>query len=330
MIFSIVVLVGFLLYITPRVARPGLFFGVTVDSAFVVRDAARRIQRRYGLEIIAHSGHALALVFALRPAVGLLWQVFGAGWAFANAHRAATPYASSSEGAIREAGLDPQPEDSLFVTALALAPLALLFLLALYVRSQWDQIPDRFPVHFGFHGPDRWVTRSPRAVYGLIALNGLLCGLMLMTRYGLRHGSRRVAIDGAPAQAEARFRRIITWLLVAVEYLMVMLTWAILFSSPQGVFVFGIGMLVLTVVLVFVLMRMGQGGNRLASGGPAGDRTPDACWKWGMIYINPSDPALFVEKRFGVGYTVNFGNRWSWIFLIITLLPLVVVRFYLR
>jgi uncharacterized membrane protein len=329
MILGIVLLVGLLLYVTPRVARPGLFFGVTVDSAFAGSDAARRIKRRYGLEIVLHSAIALALAFALGPAVGLLWQVFGGGWAFANAHRAAMPY-GSGESAIREAGLDPQPEDSLFVTALALAPLTLLLLLALYARSHWDQIPDRFPVHFGFHGPDRWVTRSPRAVYGLIVLNGLLCGLMLMTRYGLRHGSRRVAIDGAPAQAEARFRRIITWLLVAAEYLMVMLTWAILFSSPQGVFVFGIGMLVLTVVLVFVLMRMGQGGSRLAPGSPGGDRTPDACWKWGMFYVNPSDPALFVEKRFGIGYTVNFGNRWSWIFLVITLLPLIAVTFYLR
>jgi uncharacterized membrane protein len=49
-----------------------------------------------------------------------------------------------------------------------------------------------------------------------------------------------------------------------------------------------------------------------------------------MFYINPSDPALFVEKRFGIGYKVNLGNRWSWIFLVITLLPLILVNFYLR
>ncbi len=329
MILGIIVLMGLLLYVTPRVARPGIFFGVTVDPAFATNEAASRIHRQYAIEVAAHSAIAMALLFAFGLVPAVLWQVFGGGWAFANAHRAAMPY-TASESAIREAGLDLQPGESLFATVLALAPLGLLFLLALYARSHWDQIPDRFPVHFGFHGPDHWVTRSPRAVYGLIVLNGLLCGLMLMTRYGLLHESRRVAIDGASAQAETRFRRIITWLLVAVEYLTVMLAWAILFSSPQGVFVFGMGMLVLTAVLVFVLLRMGQGGNRLAPGGPPGDRTPDACWKWGMFYINPNDPALFVEKRFGVGYTVNFGNRWSWIFLLFTLLPLIAVTFYLR
>ena len=76
------------------------------------------------------------------------------------------------------------------------------------------------------------------------------------------------------------------------------------------------------------LAQLGSGPT--PPGGPAGDRTPDACWKWGMFYINPNDPALFVEKRFGIGYTVNLGNRWSWIFLVITLLPLILVKFYLR
>ena len=42
------------------------------------------------------------------------------------------------------------------------------------------------------------------------------------------------------------------------------------------------------------------------------DGTPDACWKLGLIYYNPEDSALMVEKRFGIGYTVNFGNRTLW------------------
>ena len=29
------------------------------------------------------------------------------------------------------------------------------------------------------------------------------------------------------------------------------------------------------------------------------------------FYLNPADPFL-VEKRFGIGYTLNFSNCWSW------------------
>jgi transposase InsO family protein len=48
------------------------------------------------------------------------------------------------------------------------------------------------------------------------------------------------------------------------------------------------------------------------------DGTPDRCWKNdGVYYVNRADPALFVEKRVGIGYTPNFGNPWSWVVLII-------------
>ena len=295
---GIVFLVGLLLYVTPRVARPGMLFGVTIDPAFAASDAARRIKRRYGLEIGVQSAIALALGMATLPAIAALWLLFGGCWAFAKAHRAAMPHTSGSENTNREAGLDPQPADSPFTTALALAPLPLLFLLAWYASSHWDQIPDRFPIHFGFRGPDRWITRTPRAVYGLIVLNGVFCVLMLMTRYGLQHWSRRVAVDGAAAQAEARFRGVIAGLLVAMEYLMVSLAWVALFSKPQVAIAFGIGMFALTLVLVFALLRMGQGGSRGARGGPSGDRTPDACWKLGDVLHQSKGSCVIRREAF--------------------------------
>jgi uncharacterized membrane protein len=73
------------------------------------------------------------------------------------------------------------------------------------------------------------------------------------------------------------------------------------------------------------LIRMGQGGSRVAKTTeyqpPVGDHTPDTAWKWGQLYFNPDDPALIVEKRFGIGYTLNFGNRWSWVLMLVLLLP---------
>ena len=54
--------------------------------------------------------------------------------------------------------------------------------------------------------------------------------------------------------------------------------------------------------------------------GTGGDGTPDQCWKLGFLYINPADPAIFVEKRLGIGYTCNFGNQTTWLFLGLILL----------
>ena len=44
-----------------------------------------------------------------------------------------------------------------------------------------------------------------------------------------------------------------------------------------------------------------------------------------MFYYNPDDPAIFVSKRVGIGYTMNFANKMSWLvmagILLIALLP---------
>ena len=87
--------------------------------------------------------------------------------------------------------------------------------------------------------------------------------------------------------------------------------------------------LVLVVITILVLARSGQGGWRLepVSGGtadigeptdtpPVGDRTPDAAWKLGLLYYNPDDPALIVEKHFGIGWTLNFGRPAVWLILL--------------
>ncbi|MDX5709234.1 DUF5808 domain-containing protein, partial [Clostridioides difficile] len=31
-------------------------------------------------------------------------------------------------------------------------------------------------------------------------------------------------------------------------------------------------------------------------------------WIAGIMYNNPNDPSLMVNKRFGIGWTINFGN----------------------
>ena len=91
--------------------------------------------------------------------------------------------------------------------------------------------------------------------------------------------------------------------------------------------------LVLTfvVVLTVVLVRAGRERARLAGGAhprtdaAIGGHPADRCWKAGIFYVNPDDPALFVEKRFGIGYTLNFAHPVSWLVLSLAILaPLAV------
>jgi uncharacterized membrane protein len=48
---------------------------------------------------------------------------------------------------------------------------------------------------------------------------------------------------------------------------------------------------------------------------PVGDRTANTYWKLGLFYVNRNDPAVFIEKGFGIGYTLNLGHPSTWVFL---------------
>lgn len=46
-------------------------------------------------------------------------------------------------------------------------------------------------------------------------------------------------------------------------------------------------------------------------------------WYWGVFYNNTDDSAVWVPKRYGLGYTLNYAHRSSWvisfIFLAVTI-----------
>jgi uncharacterized membrane protein len=64
--------------------------------------------------------------------------------------------------------------------------------------------------------------------------------------------------------------------------------------------------------LLFIIPMIIVMARKLSEPGDPVEPTPNECWKAGVIYYNPKDAALFVEKRSGLGYTLNFGNHWSW------------------
>jgi uncharacterized membrane protein len=62
----------------------------------------------------------------------------------------------------------------------------------------------------------------------------------------------------------------------------------------------------------------------VAEGPPIGDTTPDSCWILGRLYVNRADAVLFVERRMGLGYTLNLGNPWSWVVVIVFVVALAI------
>ena len=206
-------------------------------------------------------------------------------------------------------------------TAAALACLAV----GAYLWLHWDAIPERFVSHWNAAGQaDGWMGRTPGAVFGPLVVALLTCGLMAGVAALIAY-ARPARLSGRAGEAYARFR-LVGILVVAVLNLVV--TGAMAAAAayvpfrapgpmPTGLVEWLIGAAVLLpLAILLVFLWMGQGGAAMAGaaeaaadGPPLGDRTADQRWKLGLIYFNPDDPALMVERRFGIGWTLNLANK---------------------
>jgi uncharacterized membrane protein len=91
----------------------------------------------------------------------------------------------------------------------------------------------------------------------------------------------------------------------------------------SGLFVLLIGGLLIAAVLVLFLPTQ---RSRSKADTPAIFRDDDRYWYGGVFYGNPDDPDLFVPKRSGLGWTMNFGHPQAKLVLIaMLLLPLVLL-----
>lgn len=335
--------------LAPRMSRPDIFFSVTVEPS--LRDSAegKSIRRDFNRSVIpgslANLGLMVAAIFARQTpaiaysllAIGCLAQWIGIIKSYLTARRRSFAHqvAPSTE---REAALVPHSGNAAGSWLAQLGPFAILGLSSLWLWLHWDQIPARFPTHWGMDGrANGWSDRTVGSVFGSSILGAIICAFMALFAQSLMRGARRVHSGGSEGQKESRNLRNIGRLMLGIEY-----WFAIMFGamgllpfvtkangSSAVVALIGILSGLVSVVVVVVALRMGvksgQGGWRLADGdkssplagraAPAGDRTPDACWKGGMIYYNPNDPAVWVEKRFGYGWTVNWASRRAWIIM---------------
>lgn len=76
-------------------------------------------------------------------------------------------------------------------------------------------------------------------------------------------------------------------------------------AIPEGLSVYPVRIVLVAVAVILA-------ASLLLGLGPKRERPPDGAWN-GMFYSKKNDRALFVPKRFGIGYTLNFGNPWAWV-----------------
>ena len=184
-------------------------------------------------------------------------------------------------------------------------PFAILACAALWLARHFYELPERLPIHWNWRGAaDGFVGRSGVSVALPLLIGTAVC-LMLA---GFQSGLRRSATAGGMRDATLK-------VLLAGEYFTALICCGVLAASvtsgrllkPVLWFVFAA-----VVGLVVLAARIGRGIPREPERNPA-------AWRAGVFYVDRNDPALFVPKRRGFGYTFNFGHPAAIVLTVATL-----------
>jgi uncharacterized membrane protein len=180
---------------------------------------------------------------------------------------------------------------------------------AAFLVRRYGSLPDILPVHFNRYGfPDGWQYKTPARVLlpvfvqiALVMTFGAV-SLLLLSR---PHGELdRAAPDVRAARAAAEAVALIAFIWVGFQAYAAFAL-ATMWQRERA----GLGALytifeitgIVATVLVFVRAH-------LALGRPTPRPFNADHWRFGQLYRNPEDPALFVPTRDGSRWTLNFGR----------------------
>ncbi|MGC4085176.1 MAG: DUF1648 domain-containing protein [Vicinamibacterales bacterium] len=194
--------------------------------------------------------------------------------------------------------------------ARAAAFLIALIILAtlLFLLIEYPALPDLLPVHFNRNGvPNGWQYRTlprvliPVGVQALLAVTfGVIAALLLSRPHG-EHDEAAADVRAAATAAEAVILLAGIWITFQ-GYAAFSL--AQLWVSPRASLPFyNLVEIVCGVASVAVAIRAHR---RL--GRPEPRPFVASHWRFGQLYKNAADPALFVPTRDGRRWTLNFGR----------------------
>jgi uncharacterized membrane protein len=314
-----VILVAIILPLTAR-SRRGIVFGVTLPPELFEAPSVVAAIRRFRLSVLLAAavlviatvaifvtGHVNAAAIIASAGIPLL-LIFSLVFRAREEH-GLRPFAVLVP-LTRTAELNPTHSTTpLVAAACAFLPLAAT---SLWLRMHWYAIPNRWPEHWDAAGHvNGWGHRTTGSVMLplLIGTTTLVIVLLttVLTTYAPGPQSRQRGRLAAPLAAMA-------WTLTPLFCGLALLPLIHVTTVGPILIAVLVQSLLILAIAIWAIIRSGF----LAATSPASktdpyDGTPDSKWHGGLIYYNRTDPAILVAKRFGYGWTLNFGHPLAWL-----------------
>ena len=181
----------------------------------------------------------------------------------------------------------------------------------------YPSMPEVLAVHYAKGAPNRVAAKSVGTAFSLVFVQIGVTALLVGIAAAIFHSSRPDIDPARPVGSSRWHRRYMSLGAKALLGLVAMIDVGMLGSSllmwtgtvtPWAQLVVVLPILAAVVVAVVVLARNNRARDEGGQDTGLTHRDDDKYWRGGLFYINREDPALLVPRRFGLGWTLNFGN----------------------
>lgn len=197
---------------------------------------------------------------------------------------------------------------------LFIIPVVVTVLMGIYTLTQYNSMPDIIPTHWGITGEaDAFSKKSLVSVLGPIIMSvGVGIIICISAIYSLKTRGK-LNTDNIAESKKLHLNYLkkfaLTFFVINLSCQILFITILIATANASGVNVLVMWPCTISLIVaaIYQMYLYYKSPSKSKSAVYSVD-DDDNNWLFGTFYNNPNDPSLFVQKRFGVGWTVNIGN----------------------
>lgn len=209
---------------------------------------------------------------------------------------------------------------------LFILPFVISLITISWTLVNYELFPNKIPMNYSLTGEvTNWAEKSYRTVLFLPITQIVLTIIFIAVNIVISQAKQQVSPTN-PEESLLRnviFRRrwslFLFWMNIALTLMFTIAQMSLVYRIPSSLLmvVFVATILGIIVGSLILSLTTGQGGSRIKLSSSTRqdviDRDDDEHWKLGQFYFNKDDPTLFIEKRFGIGWTINFARPLAWV-----------------
>ncbi|KOS66174.1 hypothetical protein AEA09_19045 [Lysinibacillus contaminans] len=242
---------------------------------------------------------------------------------------------------VRAVDLTARNRDEMLPWPFFVAPMGVTAFIIAFTLFRYELMPENIAVHWGPTGAaDDWVEKT----YFTAILLPCVMLMMQCMMWGIADSIKRSAIKLSvnhkeeSLESQLKIRKFASWSVMLLSYGLTIVLTVLQLSNIYPSLAEGEKLLPLLILflvlelggtLVFVWKlrewRLDYTENVTSE---ITDVDEDRYWRGGLIYINREDPSIFVEKRFGIGWTLNLGNPRGYIVIFLPLVILLLISIF--